>query len=181
MLYNINNLLDRNTTLHAYVGPILTSSMVYGKLQLSLRGNLVKHVSKTCKGSFRVSFGAEVKSRTLYCCPLLTFQSVFPIEAGGDSQDFDLICPKRFNSRNGESPAGGDNVRRQTFGKTAIVYEAEAQAFRLWVLSHFTQCSRDGVTNIARPFPSIVFAVCSVKCSKIIRVLVSMLWCCRST
>ena len=46
-----------------------------------------------------------------------------------------LICPKRFNSRDGESPAGGDNVRRLTFGKTAIVYEAEAPCFSLWVLS----------------------------------------------
>ena len=43
--------------------------------------------------------------------------------------------PEAIFSRNGESPAGGDHVRRLTFRKTAIVYEAEAPCFSLWVLS----------------------------------------------
>jgi hypothetical protein len=38
--------------------------------------------------------------------------------------------PEAIFSRDGESPTGGDNVRRLTFGKTAIVYEAEAPTFR---------------------------------------------------
>ncbi len=38
-----------------------------------------------------------------------------------------------------ETPAGGDNVRRLTFGKTAVVYETEAPVFRLWVLSPLTE------------------------------------------
>ena len=49
----------------------------------------------------------------------------------------DLICLKGHISPFRESPAGGDNVRRLTFGKTAIVYEAEVSpCFSLWVLSH---------------------------------------------
>ena len=85
---------------------------------------------KVC-GQFPRKFRSRGEILHVVLLPSLNFSIGFPIEAGGDGfQDFALICPKRFFSRNGESPAGGDNVRRLTFGKTAIVYEAEAPAFR---------------------------------------------------
>ena len=85
---------------------------------------------KVC-GQFPRPFRSRGEILHVVLLPSLNFSIGFPIEAGGDSQDFALICPKRFFSRDGESPAGGDNVRRLTFGKTAIVYEAEVSpAFR---------------------------------------------------
>ena len=77
-----------------------------------------------------------MKSRTLRLLPTFQLFSNILTEAGGDSQDFVFLdMPEAIYSRNGESPAGGDNVRRLTFGKTAIVCEAEAPCFSLWVLS----------------------------------------------
>ena len=96
------------------------------------------HFKKTCIGQFPRPFRSRGESLHVVLLPTFELFLSKRIEAGGDSQDFALICPKRFNSRNGESPAGGDNVRRLTFGKTAIVYEAEAPCFSLWVLSPST-------------------------------------------
>ena len=80
---------------------------------------------KTYIGSGASYFGAEVKSRTLRLLP--TFQLFGLTDRGrrGWFPRFGFLDMPEAIFHDGESPAGGDNVRRLTFRKTAIVYEAE--------------------------------------------------------
>ena len=67
----------------------------------------------------------------------------------------------------GESPAGGDNVRRLFFGKTAIVYEAEVSPrFSVWVLSPVLNVLRERRAHTASTFPGLKVRVYRVKGEK---------------